>query len=278
MTFKKGIWAMCMLMALIGITGCGKSSVFRDLSGGGSGGDTIVDKMDTALKENRPADALSLANQVLSTPQTPTENKKKAYATKGAAILDLNGSSTSAISSAITAIKNNAVTKNIVESLPPISTKNATEAAIALNQAATLGSLTTDQQLQRSVANAAVVGAKVKEVFDVSSEGVSLKPGSSIKESLQDLFTPDSSSKTIPDYAQTASQAYTNANQSGDGAENLSKISDISQKLLDLNSAIQSSGSFIYTDSNGHTQVITSSSSDDQVKSAVDFQIRRVNH
>ncbi len=290
------------------ISGCGNSSLFKGLSGGGvpltgSAGATA------ALNNGDYATALSRAAEAIASPDTPTADLQEAYLAKGQALLGQAGVTAVDIA---TSIGDRSGNENTIDLIPAITLTVATASAEAINTAFSLtntappdnnfgnptpvngvviatglsgfslspndilkintaSTITKDQYIARLVANLVVMATMLNTVYDIGSYGsISMKYGYTIRGSLDYLYATDS----LMDYAAVVAVTYQNCGLSADSKATIVKAIIAVVNVSYINAARKSGNPYSYRGSDGRT--INSSSTDEQIRSAVEFEIKKV--
>ncbi len=273
----------CLAMTL---TGCGNNNIFKQLVGDNRPLTTAQEKIDAAKQKSAHGDysaVLPIVNSVISS-NASADKKIDAYALKGVAILGKTGfNQIDVTSDLLTNSNSTSLDPNLINRLPDIEAATAIQSATALNEAAALAasnSLELDKktQLTRGIANVAVVTSKINEIYDVSAtSNVVIKDNQTAKAALADLLTPDSTGKTIVDYASNANDGITKGTDLSDTQQaQLDKVKDVPAELKQLNTALQGGAAYTYTDSGG-SHTLNSGSSDSDVRSATTHIIQKAN-
>ena len=291
------------------ISGCGNSSLFKGLSGGGvpltgSAGATA------ALNNGDYATALSRAAEAIASPDTPTADLQEAYLAKGQALLGQAGVTAVDIA---TSIGDRSGNENTIDLIPTITLTVATASAEAINTAFsltntappdnnfgnptpvggvviatglsgfslapndilkinTISSITKDHYIARLVANLVVMVKMLTTVYDISSNGsIQIKDGYTIKGSLDYLY--DSRTRLM-DYAAVVAVTYQNCGLSEASKATILKAITAVVNVSYINAARKSGNPYSYRGSDGRT--INSTSTDEQIRSAVEFEIKKV--
>jgi len=264
------------------LAGCGNTNLFKSLVGDPRPAPSSVAEAVTRIQESNDsgnyAEAITLAQDVIdSTTATPIQ-KIEANTLKGVALLGDAGFQSTDLGQTISDAANNG---NLLNSLPDLPVEKASNAAVALNQAAQLATdnsvvLDADSQLTRGIANTSVIVSKINELFDIDDSGnATPKNSATQKEALNDLLTSDGLGGTIVEYAANASDAFSKSGALNTDQQNeVDKVKGIPQELESLHNVVKDGGSGSYTIG---SITITPSSSDDDVEAAINAILNTAN-
>lgn len=284
--FISTILLSILIGGTISFSGCGNTSIFQGLSGGGGsvGGTTGAQQ---ALDNGNYSEAISKANEVINS-NIPSADKQQALIVKGEAIMGQSNVTAATIIASFEATSTSA-NQNIFSILPAgIDLQTATAAAEALNDAydisqegsqslsvpktrilttTTSNGFTKDQYLARLLANGIVVNKMVSYVWTITDTGIEVNPPYDLMDTLAYLFP--SSTRSAMYYTNVVNSTKNFCGLSQDKIDIITKIVDC---MTNINSIYEAThvGGTPYTYAHG---TINSSSSTTNIKAAIDYNV-----
>lgn len=281
--FFKSILVFCFFSVFLFISSCG-TNLFTALVPHTTENELqdITSKLDNATTAEDYQAIIDQAKAIADDANASDSDKQEAQALLGEAYLGKAGFTIIDFADSLASLDS---TSNASESFFDIFYKEDTDStgktnlkagADAMNAAdalnSTAGSLTNDQQVMRGMANAMAAVNLLSDSMDISSGTVERENDTSAKSTLSEL----SSNGTLT-YAAAAVDAIGSVkNEDGSSAlseDHLEQANTLG-KLSELNTAINGTGSYTYSDDNGNNIEITSASTEEQQNVALDYLLR----
>jgi hypothetical protein len=166
-----------------------------------------------------------------------------------------------------------------------ISSSNLRKSADSFNTANDLEEISSQNQQARGIANALAATTIMTNVFEVSDDGVEKKnENNSTKECLKEIANPDGNDSTndgFPNYANNADSGFEKSGTYGeneDSQKSMKKITEKGNKVDNLYKAaygVEGATPFAYKDNNGVDKTINSTSTDEELDTALDWIFKK---
>ncbi len=298
-----------LVMGMSFLSGCGSTSLFKNLSGGGVQQSGAAGASQ-ALDDGNYSVAIEKADEVITAPDASTADKQDAYMTKGQALMGQSGVTSVELAARFQEVTEGGSTTNVLTVVPEIEVSVATASAEAINTAfeltntampdpdfgavATPNTLTAesislassgtqnvvtlnkDQYMARLVANLMVMVKMLTIVYDIAGDGsieLNTTYVETIQQSLDYLYPPDG--RGLLYYGSVVDVTYPNCGLSTDNQSKISKAVKAVKNVSLINTARQLGNASTYVGADGRRIDGNSSSSD--IKAAVEYELKRVN-
>lgn len=279
---------MVLMALLTTLSGCGNSSVFKSLAGGGQARVGVLGAND-ALQGGQYASAITNADTVLDDPNASIDDKVQSSLIKGQAIL---GKADITAAKLVITLEDRpeGATQNILSLFPDMDIEEALLAADALNlagfdiepsffteslsvQGITAPQLTQNQQMARLIANATVCIKMLTRVYTITDTELTIVEPHTFVDTLEYLFRREG--RSVRTYSTAAKVAAPYTGLSPSNLALVDKITTCIDNLGLIKSAYLDHGT-AYTYVDGITKTINSNSTEDQVREAMTFEVLRV--
>jgi len=237
---------------------------------------TPREEAERALSNKDYATAITKAQIVLDDPSASEGDKQGAYLVLGKALLGKNNATPDEVKAAIEA--GQTAHRNFFEVVPSWDTSDT--AADAFNTAEEMGAerstepstINSTAQLNRMTANLTVVVKMFTRVLTIDSSATVLNEGFTILDGLDYWF---GGTRTVSYYVQNALAAMAKTVLDDNTKDIINDVATTIENIRLINVARNGGDDFTYDDGTSHT--INSSSTEMEIKAAIDFQIFELN-